>query len=138
MQMPETKKVVIVVSEGTFDKAMMAMMMGNTAASMGMDVHIFHTFFGLSLLKKTARPKLPGMMRLFTGMFIKKMKKVGVEDYQAQIKMAQELGVNLYACSTTMELMGIKTEDMFDGVKVLGAAAFLGIATDADTSLFIG
>ncbi|MEI6797003.1 MAG: DsrE/DsrF/DrsH-like family protein [Methanomassiliicoccales archaeon] len=136
--MPETKKVVIVVSEGTFDKAMMAMMMGNTAASMGMDVHIFHTFFGLSLLKKTARPKLPGMMRLFTGMFIKKMKKVGVEDYQAQIKMAQELGVHLYACSTTMELMGIKTEDMFDGVKVLGAAAFLGIATDADTSLFIG
>jgi len=136
--MPETKKVVIVVSEGTFDKAMMAMMMGNTAASMGMDVHIFHTFFGLSLLKKTARPRLPGMMRLFTGMFIKKMKKVGVEDYQAQIKMAQELGVNLYACSTTMELMGIKKEDMFDGVKVLGAAAFLGIATDADTSLFIG
>lgn len=136
--MPETKKVVIVVSEGTFDKAMMAMMMGNTAASMGMDVHIFHTFFGLSLLKKTARPRLPGMMRLFTGMFIKKMKKVGVEDYQAQIKMAKELGVNLYACSTTMELMGIKKEDMFDGVKVLGAAAFLGIATDADTSLFIG
>jgi peroxiredoxin family protein len=136
--MAETKKVVIVVSEGTFDKAMMAMMMGNTAASMGMEVHIFHTFFGLSLLKKGKSPKLAGMMRLFTGTFIKKMKKVGVEDYQGQIKMAQELGVNLYACSTTMELMGLKKEDMVDGVKVLGAAAFLGIATDADSSLFIG
>jgi peroxiredoxin family protein len=136
--MAETKKVVIVVSEGTFDKAMMAMMMGNTAASMGMEVHIFHTFFGLSLLKKGKNPKLPGMMRLFTGSFIKKMKKVGVEDYQGQIKMAQELGVNLYACSTTMELMRMKQEDMVDGVKVLGAAAFLGIATNADTSLFVG
>jgi peroxiredoxin family protein len=136
--MPETKKVVIVVSEGTFDKAMMAMMMGNTAASMGMEVHIFFTFFGLNLLKKTSRPKLPGMMRLFTGMFIKKMKAVGVDDYQGQIKMAQELGVNLYACSTTMALMGLKVEDMFDGVKILGAAGFLGITTEADSSLFIG
>ena len=39
----DQKKVAIVVSEGTFDKAMMAVMMANTAASMGMDVHIFFT-----------------------------------------------------------------------------------------------
>ena len=56
----------------------------------------------------------------------------------SKLVKAQELGVNLYACSTTMELMGLKTEDMVDGVKVLGAAAFLGIATNADTSLFVG
>ena len=136
--MVETKRIAIVVSEGTFDKAMMAMMIANTAASMGTEVHVFHTFFGLQMLKKGSKPKLPGKWRFFTGMFIKKMKKIGVEDYQGQLNLAAELGVNIYACSTTMELMGIKKEDMVDGVKVLGAAGFLDLALDADSTLFIG
>jgi peroxiredoxin family protein len=117
---------------------MMSMMIANTAASMGTEVHVFHTFFGLQLLKKGSKPKLPGMFRLFTGMFIKKMKKIGLEDYQGQLKMAAELGVNILACSTTMELMGIKKEDMVDGVKIIGAAGFLDLAMDADSTLFIG
>lgn len=136
--MVETKKIAIVISEGTFDKAMMSMMIANTAASMGTEVHVFHTFFGLQLLKKGASPKLPGKFRFFTGMFIKKMKKIGLEDYQGQLKMAAELGVNILACSTTMELMGIKKEDMVDGVKIIGAAGFLDLAMDADSTLFIG
>jgi peroxiredoxin family protein len=134
----KAKRLILVVSEDKFDKAMMSMMMANTAASMGMEVHVFHTFFGLNLLKKGKKPKLAGMMRLFTGMFIKKMKAVGVVNYPEQLKMAVELGVNLYACSTTMALMNIKKEDMVDGVKILGAAGFMDIAADGDISLFIG
>jgi peroxiredoxin family protein len=136
--MVETKKIAIVVSEGTFDKGMMSMMIANTAASMGMEVHIFHTFFGLNLLKKSKSPKLPGMFRLFTGTFIKKMKKIGVDNYSEQMKMALELGVNIYACNTTLALLGMKKEDMYDGVKILGAAGFLDIAVDADSTMFIG
>jgi peroxiredoxin family protein len=136
--MAETKRLVIVVSEGTFDKAMESMMIANTAASMGIEVHIYHTFFGLPLLKKGANPKLPGIYRLFTGTFIKKMKAVGVEGYEAQKKMAMELGVNMYACSTTMELMGVKKEDLTEGTKILGAAGFLNVAADSDMQLFIG
>ncbi len=134
----DTKKVAIVVSEDTFDKGMMAMMIANTAASMGMEVHIFFSFFGLRLLKKGARPKLPGMYRLFTGMFINRMAKGGVQDFGGQVQTAMELGVNLYACSTTMSLMNVKKEDMVDGVKILGAAGFLGIAADTDMQFFIG
>lgn len=136
--MADTKRLVMVVSEGTFDKGMMAMMIANTAASMGMEVHIFHTFFGLSLLKKGARPKLPGMYRLFTGMFAKRMAKNGVANFAEQQAMALDLGVNLYACSTTMALMNIQQSDMVDGVKVLGAAGFLDIAADSDMQYFIG
>ncbi len=132
------KRLIIVVSEDKFDKAMMSMMMANTAASMGMEVHVFHTFFGLSLLKKGKMPKLSGMMRLFTGTFIGRMKAVGIENYPAQLAMALDLGVNIYACSTTMALMRITKEDMVDGVKILGAAGFLDIAADGDISLFIG
>lgn len=134
----DTKKMVIVVSEGTFDKGMMAMMIANTAASMGIEVSIFFTFFGLSLLKKGAKPKLPGMYRLFTGMFSKRMAKGGVPGFNEQLSMAMDLGVNIYACSTTMSLMKITTDKMVDGVKVLGAAGFLGIAAETDMQYFIG
>ncbi len=136
--MADTKRVVMVVSEGTFDKGMMAMIIANTAASMGMDVHIFFTFFGLNLLKKGAKPKLPGMCRLFTGMFTKRMAKGGIADFPEQLSMALDLGVNLYACSTTMSLLSIEQGDMIDGVKVLGAAGFLNVAADADMQYFIG
>ncbi|MDD1771628.1 MAG: DsrE/DsrF/DrsH-like family protein [Methanomassiliicoccales archaeon] len=136
--MPETKRFAIVVSEGTFDKAMMSMMMGNTAASMGIETHIFFTFFGLNLLKKGAKPKMPGIYRFFTGMMIKKMKGIGLEGFKEQLDMAKDLGVKLYACSTSMEIMGIKKEDLIDDVTVLGAAAFLNIGVESEMQLFIG
>ncbi|UAL07176.1 MAG: DsrE/DsrF/DrsH-like family protein [Candidatus Methanogranum gryphiswaldense] len=136
--MDETKKVAIVVSECSFDKGVMAMMIANTAASMGMEVHVFFTFFGLNLLKKGARPKLSGMYRLFTGTFEKKMSKVGIPKFGEQLSMAKDQGVNIYACSTSMALMGVKEENMTDGVKIIGAAGFLNIAADSDMQYFIG
>jgi peroxiredoxin family protein len=131
-------KMCIVVSEGTFDKAYMPLIMGTTAASMGTEVNVFYTFFGTKLLKKTAKPKLPGMFRLFTGMFSKRMSKVGIPSHDEMIKQAMDMGVNFYACSTTMGLMGIKESDLKPGVKVLGAAAFLKMAGESKTTLFIG
>jgi len=132
------RSLAMVVSEGSYDKAMMAMILGTTGASMGMDVHVFFTFFGLNLLKKGANPKLPGFFRLMTGWFRKRMKTVGVEDFAQQLEIAKEMGANVYACSTTMNVMGVKKEELIDGIKVLGAASFLDIAADADVQLFIG
>jgi peroxiredoxin family protein len=131
-------KFVMVVAEGSFDKAMMPLIMGTTAASMGMEVHVFYTFFGLKLLKKGVRPKLKGMMSLFTGMIEKKMKKNKIPGYNEMMQQAKDLGVNFYACSTSMTLMGVEQSDLTDGVKVLGAAAFLNIAADSKVQLFIG
>lgn len=131
-------KFCMVVSEGSFDKAMMPLIMGNTAASMGMEVHVFYTFFGLKLLKKGVKPKLPGLWRIGTGMMIKKMMKLKVPGYDEMIKQAKELGVNFYACSTSMSLMGVKQEDLIDGTKVLGASKFLDLAADSKVTLFIG
>lgn len=128
----------MVVSEGTFDKAYMPLILGTTAAASGTEVHVFYTFFGTGLLKKVAKPKLPGIYRLFTGMFLKRMKKVGIPGHDEMMKQAMDMGVNFYACSTTMDLMGIKQSDLKPGVKVLGAAAFLKMAAEAKTTLFIG
>jgi peroxiredoxin family protein len=131
-------KIVMVVSEGSFDKALMPLMIGTTAASMGMEVHVFYTFFGLKLLKKGVRPKLKGLMRPFTGMIQNKMKKLKVPGFDEMMQQAKELGVNFYACSTSMALLGVKESDLADGVKVLGASAFVDIAADSKASFFIG
>jgi peroxiredoxin family protein len=133
-----TDRLSMVVSEGTFDKAMMPLILGTTAASMGSEVNVFYTFFGTKLLTKGVKPKMPGMMRLFTGMMVGRMKKIGIPDYEGMMKQAMELGVNFYACSTTMSLMGVKESDLRPGVKVLGAAAFLKMAQESNVSLFIG
>jgi len=133
-----TDKLSMVVCEGTYDKAMMPLILGTTAASMGSEVNVFYTFFGTKLLKKGVKPKLPGLWRLMTGMMVGRMKKVGIPDYDGMMNQAMELGVNFYACSTTMGLMGIKEEDLRPGVKVLGAAAFLKMAQESNVSLFIG
>jgi peroxiredoxin family protein len=131
-------KFCMVVSEGSFDKAMMPLIMGNTAASMGMEVHVFYTFFGLKLLKKGNKPKLPGMMKPFTFVMRNKMKKLNVPGIDEMMKQARELDVKFYACSTSMTLMGIQESDLVEGTKVLGASAFLNLAADAKTTLFIG
>jgi peroxiredoxin family protein len=134
-----TNKLCMVVSEGTFDKALMPLMMGTTAAAMGSEVHVFYTFFGTALLKKVAKPKLPGLFRIATGMFRKRMAKVGIPAHDELMKQAMDMGINFYACATTMGLMGVKESDLKAGVKVLGAAAFLKLASEPDTTtLFIG
>jgi len=133
-----TDRLSMVVSEGTFDKAMMPLILGTTAASMGSEVNVFYTFFGTKLLTKGVKPKMPGMMRFFTGMMVGRMKKMGIPDYDGMMKQAMDLGVNFYACSTTMGLMGVKEADLRPGVKVLGAAAFLKMAQESNVSLFIG
>jgi len=131
-------KVVMVVSEGSFDKALMPLIIGTTAASMGMEVHVFYTFFGLKLLKKGVRPKLKGLMRPFTGMIQKKMKKLKVPGFDEMMQQSKDLGVNFYACSTSMALLGVKESELVDGVKVLGASAFVDIAAGSKASFFIG
>jgi len=131
-------KVVMVVSEGSFDKALMPLIIGTTAASMGMEVHVFYTFFGLKLLKKGVRPKLKGLMRPFTGMIQNKMKKLKVPGFDEMMQQSKDLGVNFYACSTSMALLGVKESELVDGVKVLGASAFVDIAAGSKASFFIG
>ncbi len=136
--MPENSKdLAIVLSEGAYDKAMMALILGTTAAAMGKKARIFFTFWGLNVLKKGAKPKLKGFMTLFTGMMEKQMKKKKIPVFKELLEQCRELSVELYACSTTMELMDIKKEDLLNGVEVLGAASFLKFA-DTSSVIFIG
>ncbi len=135
--MAEKKRLAIVVSENSLDKAMMPLILGTTGAALDAEVHLFFTFWGLYLLKKDYKPKLKGIMAPFTGMMAKRMKAKNIPGYSDLLNQARELGVKLYACSTSMEMMGIKKEDLIEGVEVLGATAFLKIAFESNVNLFI-
>ena len=65
------------------------------------------------------------------------MKKKNVESLESLIQMAKDNGVELIACSMSMDIMGIKKEELIDGVTIGGVAAMLAHAEESDMSLFI-
>jgi peroxiredoxin family protein len=130
--------VAIIVYGSTFDLAMMPMIISQGSLASGMEVGIFYTFLGLPALKRSFRPRMPGMYRLFTGMMERKMQKQGIPLYHQMMKDNIEMGAKIYACNTSMELMGVKKEDLIDGCEVAGVATFLDMAATASVTLAIG
>ncbi|MCL2334530.1 MAG: DsrE/DsrF/DrsH-like family protein, partial [Endomicrobia bacterium] len=65
------------------------------------------------------------------------MKNKNIDSLEDLINMAVKNGIELVACSMSMEVMGIKPEELIDGVKLGGAAAMLAHAEESDMSLFI-
>lgn len=151
----------IVVFSNDLDKAMASFVIANGAAAMGRKVTMFFTFWGLNVLrkssptavKKTLLETMFGKMmprgsrqlslsKLNMGglggklmRYMMRTKQVAsLEDLMGQAK-AQ--GVRMVACSMSMDVMGIKPEELIDGVEVGGVAAYLGAAETADTNLFI-
>lgn len=159
------RRLALVASKGTLDMAYPPLMLASTAAAMGWEVGVFFTFYGLDIInkKKLARLKvaplanpampapvsaipvsvpnivgvLPGMTELATAMMKGWMAKANMPSIPELLETCLELGVNLYACTTTMGVMGVSQEDLIEGISCLGAAGFLDFAADADVSLFI-
>jgi peroxiredoxin family protein len=152
------KRLAIIVSHGTIDAAYPPFILGTAAAAMDMEVAIFFTFFGLEILKKGKIDKLkvapianpampvpmpniigmlPGMTAAATAMMNAWMKKAKMARLGELLEMSRETGVRLIACQTTMEIMGVKREELIDGLEVGGAATFLEFASrDAITLTF--
>ena len=80
---------------------------------------------------------LPGMTRLASWMMKDWMKKGGVPAIPDLLDLAQENGVRLIACQTSLEVLGIKKGDLLDGLEFAGAGDFLEYAADADITLFV-
>ncbi|MHA1533536.1 MAG: DsrE/DsrF/DrsH-like family protein, partial [Promethearchaeota archaeon] len=137
-----TEDISFIVSDRSFEKFGMMLILGTTGDAMEIKMNFFFTFWGLYLLKKKFRkirktPKSSGMASMMKGMggkiFSKRLKKFGMEDQWGMIKEAVENGnVKLYPCQMTMDLMGIKREEMWDFVEdPIGAAGFLELSADA-------
>ncbi len=126
-----------IVSDRSFEKFGMMLILGTTGDAMEVKMNFFFTFWGLYLLKKNFKPKAAGMPFPMKGMggkiFSKRLKKFGMEDPWGMIKEAIENGnLKLYPCQMTMDLMGIKREEMWDFVEdPIGAAGYLELSANS-------
>lgn len=151
----------IVLFSGELDKALAAMIIALGAAAQGKKVTIFFTFWGLNLLRKEGPVKvqktfvenmfgkmmpkgpkklpLSSMNMLGVGRKMIKdiMKDKNVDQLEVMMKKAQDAGVQFMACTMSMELMGIKQEELIDGITYGGVASYIGENDNATTTLFI-
>lgn len=158
--MSEDKKTIVVFS-GDLDKAMAAMIIASGAAAMGNEVTLFFTFWGLNLLRKPEKVSVKknlleamfgwmmprGARRatlskmhmggMGTAMMKYVMKTKNVATPEALLRDAQAMGVKFIACSMSMDVMGIKPDELIDGVEIGGVASYLGSADEANVNLFI-
>ncbi len=160
--MPEKEKFTMVIFSDNLDKALAAFIMATTAASMGMEVTMFFTFWGLNIIKKNeANIKSKGLMRkmlgtlnrggskrlkiskfnmfgLGTWMMKKLMKESKMASLDELIVTAQELGVKMLPCSTTCNVMGLPEDAFRQGVmSQVGAAFFVNEARQSKVTMFI-
>ena len=151
----------IIVFDGDMDKVLASFVIANGALAMGRPVTMFFTFWGLNSLRKTEKvpvkknfiekmfgvmlPKGAGKLKLSkmnmggmgTAMMKGIMKDKNIDSLETMMKKAMENGVKIIACSMSMDVMGIRPEELIDGVEIGGVGTYLGDAEESDVNLFI-
>lgn len=155
------KQTTIVLFSNDLDKTMAAFIMATGFASLGHEVSIFFTFWGLNVLRKDNPPpvkkdilsRMFGMMMprgakklalskmhmagMGTAMMKYVMNSKNVNSLPMLIAQAQQLGVKFLACDMAMNVMGIQAEELIDGVERVGVANFAALSEQSSTTLFI-
>ena len=151
----------IIVFSGDLDKVLASFIIANGAAAMGRPVTMFFTFWGLNVLRKASKVKVEtsfieamfgGMMPrgagklklsklnmggMGTAMMKMVMRKKNVDSLETLIQKAMKAGVKIVACTMSMDIMGIKEEELIPGVELGGVGAYLGDAEESNVNLFI-
>jgi len=160
--MAEKERVTLVVFSGELDKALAAFNIAIGAASMGMEVSMFFTFWGLNVIKRNEGSiKSKGMMRrmlnfmnrggskrlhlskfhmlgMGTWMMKQLMKDVNFPQLEELMAMAKGMGVKFIACTTSMGMMGISKEAFIPEVdSFAGVATYLAEAKEGKVNLFV-
>lgn len=143
------------------DKALATFVLANGAAATGQKVTIFFTFWGLNVIKKLHKPKVEkdifgkmfGMMLPSSSKKLKLskmsmggiggkmmryiMKEKGIDSLESLRQQALENGVEFIACQMSMDVMGVKKEELLDDVTIGGVATYMERADNANVNLFI-
>lgn len=154
-------RVTIILFSGEMDRALAALNLANTAASMGKKVTIFFTFWGINVIRKPGPSSGRGWMRRMLGwmnrggsenlplsrfdllglgrwMMLKLLRESRVASVGESVRLAKEMGVRLVACTMSMGVMGIDKRDLVPEVEDFeGAASYLGEASKSGVNLFI-
>ncbi|MGZ7116833.1 MAG: DsrE/DsrF/DrsH-like family protein [Methanobacterium sp.] len=138
-----TDKATLIVHSGDMDKIYSALIIGNGALSMGMEASLYFTFWGLQRLQKDGLEKgslsKMNMMGLGKRMIKGRMEKANVVSLEKLMKDYKELGGKIIACEMTMEIMGVKKEDLRqDLIDEYGAVGtYINEARESKITLFI-
>lgn len=151
----------IVVFSNDFDKVMASFIIANGAAASGKQVTMFFTFWGLNVLRKSQYVKVKknliekmfgfmmpqgaeklslskmNMGGLGTLMMKQVMKHKNVFSLKELIESAKANGVKFIACNMSMDVMGIKPEELIEGVEIGGVAKYISESNNANSNLFI-
>jgi len=159
---PENK-IALIMFSGELDKVLAAFVIATGAAAMGMDVVMFFTFWGTPILrdkgkkvggkdfmgkmfsamlpKGTSEVKLSkmNMAGMGTAMMKSLMKKKNVASIEEMLEVAAEMGVRIFICEMSMDLMGFKREEMIEypNLTFCGVAKFMEEAQNSKIQLFI-
>jgi peroxiredoxin family protein/TusA-related sulfurtransferase len=155
------KMTTIVLFSADLDKALAAFIISIGFATLGHEVSIFCTFWGLNVLRKDQPPQVKKnfiskmfgimmprgakklalskmhMMGMGTTMMKEVMKSKNIDSLPEMIAQAQSLGVKLLACEMAMDLMGIQQTELLDGTELAGVANFAALSEKSSTTLFI-
>jgi peroxiredoxin family protein len=161
--MPEENRTdkTIMVFSSDLDKVMAAYNIAIGSASVGFTVHMFFTFWGVNILRKeNANVKDKSLIeKMFafmmpegsnkltlskmnmggigTWMMKQRMKSKHIAMLPELIQTAKEMGVNMIACQMTMDMMGIKREELMDGISFAGVVGYLDRVEQSNLNLFI-
>jgi peroxiredoxin family protein len=137
----ERRKLAIIAHGGTIDRLYPMFILASAASAMNMEIHIYFTFWGLRMLVKGAleRAELPATYKHLEEQLRSRLREMKYPTPYEMLKMAKASGLlKIYACSPTMEMFGIKKEDLIPEVdQIAGATTFLDLASKADITLFI-
>ena len=161
-QSKQLDRLSLIVFSGSLDRMIAAFVLATGAASSGMEVNLFFTFWGTSALRREnvsakkgfiekmfgwmlpqGSKKLPLSQMNFGGggplMMRHLMKKKGVASLEEMMQLAGELGVNVYVCTMSMDLLGIKENEICDypELKYCGVAKFLEAASPGKITMFL-
>jgi peroxiredoxin family protein len=151
----------IVVFSGDLDKALTAFVLATGAAAAGLETSMFFTFWGLSVLRKKGAPGGPknlaerilalmtpgsshglGTSRMnYFGlgavMLRKLMKDKGIASLEELMALARELDVKMIACTMSMDAMGLRREELMDGLSFGGVATYMADAARSRVTLLV-
>ena len=151
----------IIVFDGDMDKVLASFIIANGALAMGRPVTMFFTFWGLNALRKDQNQHIKkspvesmfgamlprgakhlslskmNMGGMGTAMMKKIMKDKNIDSLEELMKKAMRNGVKIIACSMSMDVMGIRKEELIDGVEIGGVGTYLGDAEESNVNLFI-
>lgn len=131
----KVNKVSIICSKGTLDMALPAFIMGNAARMSGWEVHIFFTFWGMDIIKKTTMANLhlstvgnpvmkiptmigglPGMEAMATKMMKRQLEELDIPDVPEWLDILSDAGANLWACQLATDMFHLTQDDLSDHV----------------------